>query len=383
MKPVKVLIVTGAMNAGGAETLIMELLRHKTDRVEYALLIHYAGEKPAGVFDEEIHTLGVPIYYIHSVGAVGEKKYTEELKEINQKYGPFDVLHSHLNGISGAIAKAAKEAGIPARIAHCHAVITNSGNFFVRAKKEALLQIMRAYIDRYANHFWACSQPAAERLYYRKRWKEAVVIPNVINVEAYLKAPSSQQTARQKYALDDELIIGAVGRIAPIKNYEFIIKLVRLLKDQGKNVTFVCFGRAADEAYYQSLLALAKEQEVADQIKFLGNSTNVAEDIHCFDIFVMPSISEGFGIAAIEAQAASIPCIASTGVPKAVDMGVELIDFIDVAQREAWAQRISELAQAQVKTDNENILYHFTQKGFNSKAAVKEIENRYLKMAKK
>ena len=378
---VKVLLCTGEMNAGGAETLIMELLRQQTGAVEYTMLIHYAGEKKQGVFDEEIRSLGVQMLYIPSVGSAGQKEYTRLLGKINREYGPFDVIHSHLNGIGGAIMKAAKEVGIPSRVVHCHADITFKGNVVSRAKNEALLQLMRKYIDKYANHFWACSPAAAERLFYKKQLSKAVIIPNVIDAEKYLSTSESAARAKQKFSLEKKKVIGAVGRIAPIKNYELVIRLLKELNRQGKEYTFVCFGRVVDEAYYNSLVALAKELGVEKQVQFLGNSTAVAEDIHCFDIAVMPSHSEGFGMAAIEAQAAGIPTVVSTGVPQIVDVKAGLIQFADAADIAAWVSAV-EVAEHCLLVSSQTILECFDNSGFNSKTMAKQIEQKYIAMAK-
>ena len=125
---VTVLIATGTMNAGGAETLIMEMLRQKTDRINYIMLIHYAGEVEVGVYDEEIRSLGIPIVYIPSVGSVGANKYIKEFERVIRQIEHVDIIHSHLNGVGGIIAKAAKKAGIKNRIVHCHADITFKGS---------------------------------------------------------------------------------------------------------------------------------------------------------------------------------------------------------------------------------------------------------------
>ncbi|MBR0414988.1 MAG: glycosyltransferase [Clostridia bacterium] len=380
---VKVLLCTGEMNAGGAEALIMEMLRQHSGAVEYTVLVHYAGEKKKGVFDDEIAALGVRMIHIPSVGSVGQKQYTALLKDINEQYGPFDVIHSHLNGIGGAIAKAAKKISIPARIVHCHADITFKGSFISRLKNEAVLQLMRAYIDKYATHFWACSEPAAKRLFYKKRLKTAVIIPNIIDAEKYLKQPGYAEAAKQRFSLEQEKVLGAVGRIAPIKNYEFIIRLLKILKDRGEKFTFVCFGRVLEKEYFDSLLALAEQEGVEKQVQFLGNSENVADDIHCFDIFLMPSHSEGFGIAAIEAQAAGIPVIASEGVPRIVDVGAGLIDFLDTQEPRQWAERIEALTKQPKQVGNETIIACFNEKGLNSKTAIQKIEQQYLAMREK
>ena len=55
------------MNAGGTETLVMEILRHQTGRIRYILMVHYQGEIQRGIFDDEIRSLGVEIVYIPSV----------------------------------------------------------------------------------------------------------------------------------------------------------------------------------------------------------------------------------------------------------------------------------------------------------------------------
>ena len=377
---VRILIAIGTMNAGGAETLVMEQLRQKSENVEYTMLIHNSGEVVEGVYDSEIRAMGVQIINIGSVGHLGQKKYIEEFCKIVKDYGPFDVIHSHLNAVGGVISKAAKRAGIKNRIVHCHADITFRGNIFSKTINELKLQLMRMYIDRYATDYWACSKEAAKRLFYSKRLPASVVIPNIIDVSKYLKKPYSKEKAKEKFGLQDRFVIGAVGRIAKIKNYEFVIELLASLKENGTNADFVCFGRVVDEEYYNGILEKARQFDVVDQLHFLGNSTDVASDIHCFDVFVMPSYSEGFGMAAIEAQAAGIPSIVSKGVPDIVDVDAGLIDFISTDNVELWVRRINSLFNNDVDVKNEEILDCFDKSGFNSVTTAKTIENKYLAM---
>ena len=376
----KVLIATGTMNAGGAETLIMEQLRQKSENIEYILLIHNLGNVVEGIYDAEIKSMGVPIINIGSVGYLGQRKYIEEFCKIVKDYGPFDVIHSHLNAVGGVISKAAKKAGIKNRIVHCHADITFKGNIVSRTIDELKLQFMRMYIDRYATDYWACSKEAAKRLFYLKRIPDSVVIPNIIDVSKYLKKSDSKEKAKEKFGLQGRLVIGAVGRIARIKNYEFVIDLLNTLKKNGIIADFVCFGRVVNEDYYNGILEKAKQLGIIEQLHFLGNSVDVAFDIHCFDIFVMPSYSEGFGMAAIEAQAAGIPSIASTGVPNIVDVKAGLIDFVSIDDIELWVEKIKSLIDNDIGVENEFITNCFDKCGFNSVTASKEIEKKYLEM---
>lgn len=380
---VRVLVATGTMNAGGAETLIMEQLRQKSENVEYTMLIHNLGEVVEGVYDAEIKAMGIPVINIGSVGYLGQKRYIEEFCEVIKNYGPFDVIHSHLNAVGGVISKAAKRAGIENRIVHCHADITFRGSIFSRIINELKLQIMRMYIDRYATDCWACSEAAAKRLFYSTKISDSVIIPNIIDVSKYLKKSDSKEKAKEKFGLQDRLVIGAVGRIAGIKNYEFVVDLLDSLKKNEIIADFVCFGRVVDEEYYDDILEKARQFGVVDQLHFLGNSTDVSFDIHCFDIFVMPSYSEGFGMAAIEAQAAGIPSVVSTGVPNIVDVNAGLIDFISLNDMELWVRKIKSLIDDDVKVENDLIIGCFDKCGYNSVTTAKKIEKKYLEMKSK
>lgn len=376
---VTVLIATGTMNAGGAETLIMEMLRHKSDNVKYILLIHYNETPVIGVYDHEIKKLGVPVLYIPSVGCIGEMKYCILFQEKVRVIGHVDIIHSHLNGVGGIIAKAAKQAGIRNRIIHCHADITFTGKAAKVFLNELKLKIFQYYVHRYGTQFWACSSSAGKRLF--GDLKGILIIPNVIDVEKYINSKERKEAARSRYGTESSVVLGSVGRVAQIKNYELAIQVLALLRKQGVSAEYVCYGRVVDWEYYSSLLMLAKELDVEKQIHFMGNSERVQEDIAGFDAFLMPSISEGFGMAAIEAQAAGIPTLVSIGLPRIIDVGLGLISFLPF-ESEKWVNAIRE-SEKVVKPTKKQIINAFEQCGYNSRTMVKKIEDEYFRMVAK
>ena len=121
-----------------------------------------------------------------------------------------------------------------------------------------------------------------------------------------------------------------MGRVARIKNYELILKAIAILNKQGCETHFVCYGRfdAQKDAYCKELQQLSDSLGITDKVHFKGNTINVTHDIKAFDVFLMPSITEGFGMAAIEAQAAGIPTLLSIGIPRIVDVGLGLVKFM-------------------------------------------------------
>lgn len=367
-----VVIATGVMNAGGTELLIMEMLRQSTGRVRYIMLIHCEGTtRPVGVFDDEIRHLGVGMEYIGSIGSLGIKRYMAAFKKFAAGTGQIDIVHSHLNASGGVIAMAAKKCGIRHRICHCHADIHFTGSLASRLKNEVSLKVMMSLIELYATDRWACSQAAWRRLFLP--WHKRVVLNNMIDTRKYLASEEKRYRAKEKFGLVGKFIVGAVGRVAPIKNYECILKALA-----GTDAHFVCFGRFnPDNAYCRSLSDLTRQLGVSEQVHWMGNSNNVSDDIHCIDLFVMPSFTEGFGMAAIEAQAASIPSLLSSGVPEIVDLGIGLVKFLNPYNVEEWHQEISGGIKS-IEIPAETILEAFRHKEFDSIAAVKKIEDAYI-----
>ncbi len=374
-----ILIATGIMNAGGTETLIMEILRHETKRVRNVLLLHYHGQIQKGMFDDEIRELGIEILYIPSIRDLGISGYCRKFKEVVNNLGGVDIIHSHLNASGGIICKAAKMAGIKHRICHCHADIRYKGSELQKLKSELSLQVQRLlFVNRYANHFWACSHEAWKRLFYP--WKKEVVIPNMIDVWKYLSTSEQKLQAKKEIGLENKFVVGSVGRVARIKNYELAIYATAQLNNKGKETYFVCYGRfnAKSDAYYLELMQLVDKLNVKDKILFMGNTTNVAHDIKAFDVFLMPSTTEGFGMAAIEAQAAGLPTLLSTGVPRIVDVELGLASFLPI-EVDTWANKIEKCRDVKLgEISHKAIIRAFDKRGYNSVTMVREIENKYL-----
>lgn len=373
-----ILIANGIMNAGGTETLIMEMLRHQTGRVRYIMLIHYAGEITKGVFDDEIRALGVKMVYIKSVGSLGIKGYCQEFQKVVGALGHIDIIHSHLNANGGIICMAAKQMGIKCRICHCHADIKFKGSKVQNLKEEISLAILKVFVNYYGNRFWACSKAAWKRLFYG--WHNQVVIPNMIDAEKYLSSPEEREKAKAAIGMEGKLVIGSVGRVARIKNYELAISTIAELKTKGTEAHFVCYGRFDEnDAYCNQLLNQAKEMGVTEFVHFKGNTTQVAQDIKAFDVFLMPSTTEGFGMTAIEAQAAGIPTLLSTGVPRIVDIEAGLASFYPLNDTSKWVEGVQNALHIP-RPSNEKIMECFDAKGYNSRTMTKEIENKYINM---
>lgn len=373
-----VLVANGLMNAGGTESLLMEMFRNKSGRINYILLIHYQDKIETGIYDDEIRSLGVTIKHIPSVGTLGVKGYVKRFGEIIKEIGHVDIVHSHINGNGGIISMAAKKAGVSVRICHCHADIHFTGSLANRIKETMALSILKGFIELYATDRWACSEAAWKRLFMP--WHKHFVIDNMINPRKYITSGGQKEQAKKDIGLEKKFIIGSIGRVVPIKNYQLIINLLPHIPD----ATFVCYGRFDEsKPYCKSLLDLANRLGVGDRVIFKGNSNKVAEDIKSFDVFVLPSFTEGFGMAALEAQAASIPTLVSSGVPTSIDIGIGLAKFLSIENIEEWISAIKDVIKnGTSEIDEQTIIEAFTNKGKDSVNGALEIENKYISLCR-
>lgn len=376
----KVLHITGTMNRGGMETMLMELLRNKTDAIHFDFLVHYNQKKgkPKGDFDKEILDSGARIYYTPTLINLGPFAYLRFLKRKFEEIHP-DIVHIHMNSKSGMPAKAAKKAGVQTVITHSHANITFRGNVLYRLLANAELQWQKSMINRYSDYFWGCSPEACESLFKKSRRSEFRIIPNAINTESFLKISAKEVSEyKEKLGLkSDRLIFGNAGRIVPHKNVGFIINVLEKYSKENPDFYFLFVGRDSDKFYLKEILNKAETSGLEKKVLYLGLSENIPLFMNLLDVFISPALKEGFGMTAVEAQAAGVPCLLYKGFPKTVDMGLSLTSFLENFDIHLWVEKLETIIQKK-RPDKGEILHKIRQRGFDSQTNSKNICNLYL-----
>ena len=105
------------------------------------------------------------------------------------------------------------------------------------------------------------------------------------------------------------MIVGTVARLAVQKGIDVLLRATSTLPD----CVVVVLG--SDEGEAELLLDLAKELQVSDRCRFVGHKENVSEWISAFDVFVLPSRWEGFGLVLLEAGVCEVPIVATDIAP--------------------------------------------------------------------
>ncbi len=143
--------------------------------------------------------------------------------------------------------------------------------------------------------------------------KEIEVIPNFIDVSKY-KQKSFTDCQRELMAYDDEHIITHISNFRKVKRIKDVVKIFYRIQLK-KKARLMMVGEGPER---KKAIRLVKELGIQDRVIFLGESNEI-DKILCFsDLFLLPSETESFGLAALEAMVNSVPVISSNsgGLPE-------------------------------------------------------------------
>ena len=247
----------------------------------------------------------------------------------------FDVVHSHFAQIDKLMFPVAKNSGVKCCISHSHS--SKLSESYIRAIRNKI--ICNGLID-IADYCAACSDKAGIAL-FGKRFLDSnkrLIINNGIRVPEFKYNDLARVEIRRRYNIPaDTFVIGHVGRLNKVKNQSFLIDVFSILdaKVTGKYVLMLV-GSGECEV---DLKNKVKKNGLEGRVIFAGAQTDIASYLCAFDIFVMPSLHEGLGIAAIEAQATGLECILSTTIPSDVNLtDIVFLSINDIPAK--WAEQI-------------------------------------------
>jgi L-malate glycosyltransferase len=121
-----------------------------------------------------------------------------------------------------------------------------------------------------------------------------------------------------------EVVIATVGNIRRVKGHDVLIRAAATVLTQFPKVLFSIAGDVLEPEYFQELQVLIEQLKLSDRFLFAGGLSDLRVYLSAADLFVLPSRSEGFSNAIVEAMAASLPVVATDvgGNAEAVEDGV-------------------------------------------------------------
>jgi glycosyltransferase involved in cell wall biosynthesis len=240
--------------------------------------------------------------------------------QLGRLLGSHDVVHIHaLFSFAPTVAAwMASRAGVPYIVRPLGTLSSYGVKMRRRRLKQVSLDLIESRILRNAAavHFTSkseCEEAQSLGLSFR-----GVVIPLGVAREP----TGSAAILRATYpGLSGRRIVLFLSRLDPKKNIEGLIDAMAL-SSTLKRSTMLLIAGGGVPAYVDSLKARAERLGVANHIIWLGHveSTQKSAALATADVFVLPSFSENFGIAAVEAMLAGLPCVLGQGVAIATEV---------------------------------------------------------------
>lgn len=332
----KVLLVFRRMGIGGAETMIMNVMRYlNQSNISFDFVVHTPLQ---GEYDKEIISMGGNIFVCPEFKIYNVRKYNKWWKN-HLRNNHYDILHGNYRQSALLYLRIAKMEGIKT-IFHTHSA-------FSRTKLSSLRVIAAKIIYHNSDYIFACSKKAAEWLFGNKILQDPklAIIHNGIKMDEYSFNLETRNKYRKELNVEDKFVVCHVGRFAPMKNHAFLIEVFSKIKAKLPNAVLLLIGDGENKTYIEDVV---HERRINDVI-FLGIRLDVPQLLQAADVFVLPSLFEGLPVSLIEAQAASLPCVFSDDITNEAVIGSNIKAMSLHQSPEVWANEIIEISKQEIR----------------------------------
>lgn len=360
----RILHIIHAMDVGGAETFIMNVYRNiNREKVQFDFLVN-----DIGYFDKEIEKLGGIIYKMPYITEVFQLKYSKYLTMFFNEHKEYQIVHSHLDQVTGIILKVAKKCNVKVRIAHSHN--TSNSNGIAGKIYKRYIQTM---INRNANNYFACSENAARWL-FKNNSKKAIVVKNGIDINKFKFNSKKRKSIREELGiLEDTHLIGHIGSFREQKNHTFLIDIFNEYVSKYSDSILILVGIGPLE---KEIKDKVKKYNLEMKVRFLGLRDDADKLYSSFDILLFPSLHEGLSVAMIEAQASGLNILASNTIDKNSDI-TENITFMSLDEKaDIWSSEINSILERRKTREIDDII--IDKAGYNINKTTKMLEEFYI-----
>lgn len=346
-------------NIGGIEAFLLNLTKtiNKTD-LQFDFLMR--GDN--SYLENTLKDYGANIYKVPS----GMLNYYKFVKNILIKNN-YDFIHVHKNSAANIVLPLMVKKYTNAKlIVHSHNTSPSGGSkvaiILHKINKNKLMQL--------SDYRFACSDTAAAWMFgddYTD--KQVKIIKNGIITKDYVYDPKVREQIRRQLDLEDKFVIGHVGAFREQKNHKFLLDVFSRLNIPNADLMLIGDGSLKPE-----IMQKAKDLGVSNRVLFMGSRNDVADLLQACDIFVMPSLWEGLGIAAIEAQASGLPTLISNEFPKETQI-TDLCKSLSLSTPKKWIKQIDKLSDGYTRRSTYD---QIKKSGYDMTMSAKKLRDVYL-----
>jgi len=354
-RPTRVLQVLSGLGMGGAETWLMQLLRHWRPGGEVQVDFLLTGGRE-DVFDSEAAALGAKLHYV-SYGRSQLGSFVSAFRKLLAR-GRYDAIHDHADYAGGW--RYLMGAGVlpPVRVSHVHNPWLHiEANYAVSPARRIAALGGKALVERRASHVCGTSGQILRQYGFEpgRRRPDVQVLHCGIDLRRF-EAPRQPDRSRLLAEFgwpEDAKVILFAGRLDRAlefahpqnhKNSWLALNIARSATERDPSVRLIMAGTGPSHAALEDRV---RSWGLQDRLRLPGLRQDMPALMRASDVLLFPSAQEGLGMVAVEAQAAGLPVVASTAVPREAVVIPELFRALPLdAPREAWAEAVLAAAGA-------------------------------------
>jgi L-malate glycosyltransferase len=284
---------------------------HEVHFISYAMPIRLSGTNDR-IWFHEVEVTTYPLFDHPPYTLALATKMAEVAEEAS-----LDLLHVHYAIPHSVSALLARMMAGPRRlpfITTLHGTdITLVGN------DRSYLPITRFSIEQ-SDGVTAISHYLRDRTLSEFEIKRPIeVIPNFVNCDLYKR--SDDAAARARWAPEGEPILMHLSNFRPVKRVTDVVEIFALVRERIP-AKLVLMGDGPDRGAAEYIV---RKKRLSKDVFFLGKQDHVQQKLGLADLFLLPSDSESFGLAALEAMACQVPVVATNvgGLPEVVTHGID------------------------------------------------------------
>lgn len=370
MAEIRVLQTVVALEGGIVKIITDYCENMDRSKVNFDYLV-YSDEND--IFSERIKALGGKIHVLPFKNIKNPiKKQIVKFKshyELFRQYDYVQVNASHY--VDRFFAIIAKKAGVKHVVLEAH-LNKNSEKFNL---KKIYTDFFKIFKGENLDAYFAVSEESAKYLFSKRIYREwrFRIVNNGIDTEKYRFDNEARNKYRREMGLENKLVLFHSGRFARQKNHDFLIDVFSEVHKQNENVVLLLAGEGE---LMPDIKSKVNALGLSECVYFLGNRSDIPQLLSASDVFVFPSLCEGLGISAVEAQCSGLHTVCSDEIPPEATVSplIERLPLNDSAYK--WAERIL------TPYERTDMSEEVRKAGFDIKQCAKEIEQFYVNIGK-
>lgn len=297
---------------GGSGVIATELGKALAEKGHRIHFITYSQPVRLDFFSENIsyHEVEVSKYPLFEY-APYETALTSKLVDV-VKYEKLDLLHVHYAIPHASVAYFAKQILAEQGI-HIPVITTLHGTDITLVGRDASYEPVVTFAINHSDGITAVSDSLRKDTYVNFNiTKQIEVIPNFIDLKRFSK--KAKDHFKKAIAPQGERLVVHTSNFRKVKRVQDVVYVFeRIIKKIPAKLLLI-----GDGPERTSIEKLCRETDVCEHIRFLGKQEAIEEILSVCDLFIMPSESESFGLAALEAMACQVPVISTNtgGMPE-------------------------------------------------------------------